>query len=304
MKKTRIILVGFLLCTGLHAQELKKLNEGEKFEFCNEAQILSGFADGIGGIIALSEEDLTILNPEQLLANVVQTGMTSATIEVEMVFVKGGTFTMGCTPEQGSDCSISEKPAHQVTLSNYYIGKYEVTQAQWQAIMGTNPSKFKGDNLPVENVNWNDVQKFITKINEMTGKQYRLPTEAEWEYAARGGNSSKGFKYSGSNIVDDVAWYRNNSNNTTHPVGTKNDNELGVYDMSGNVSEWCSNRFEKYSNSDQTDPQGPSSGSYRVHRGHSWGHNAKMVRVPFRIGGVLPFVKGNALGFRLASSSE
>ena len=305
MKIICIVLVGFLSCAGVHAQELKTLSEDGKILFRNEVQIFSDFTDDMCRIIALSEEVFSNFNPEQLLTSKAQTGMTSASIEVEMVFVKGGTFTMGCTPEQGRDCSIAEKPAHQVTLSDYYIGKYEVTQAQWQAVMGTNPSKFKGDNLPVENVSWNDIQKFLTKLNEITGKQYRLPTEAEWEYAARGGISSKGFKYSGSNIVDDVAWYIKNSNNTTHPVGIKNANELGIYDMSGNVSEWCSDRFEKYSNSDQTDPQGSSSGSNRVHRGFNWGSYSNMMRVSFRInGGVQPVFKGKSLGFRLASGSE
>ncbi|MBQ3247459.1 MAG: SUMF1/EgtB/PvdO family nonheme iron enzyme, partial [Alistipes sp.] len=172
----------------------------------------------------------------------------------EMVFVKGGTFTMGATAEQGSDADSDEKPAHSVTVSNFYIGKYEVTQAQWEAVMGKNPSRFKGDNLPVERVSWNDIQKFIEKLNAKTGKRYRLPTEAEWEYAARGGNQSKGYKYSGSNDIGSVAWYTDNSSSPTHPVGQKQPNELGLYDMSGNVYEWCSDWHGSYSSGSQTNP--------------------------------------------------
>ena len=160
--------------------------------------------------------------------------------QIEMVFVKGGTFMMGATPEQGSDAGDGEKPVHSVTVSDFYIGKYEVTQAQWKAVMGKNPSHYKGENRPVERVSWYDIQKFIEKLNAKTGKRYRLPTEAEWEYAARGGNQSKGYKYSGSNDIGSVAWYTNNSGDRTHPVGQKQPNELGLYDMTGNVWEWCS----------------------------------------------------------------
>ena len=157
-----------------------------------------------------------------------------------MVYVSGGTFTMGGTSEQGSDAFDQEKPTHSVTLSSYYICKYEVTQALWRAVMGSNPSNFKGDNLPVESVSWNDCQTFINRLNSYTGRNFRLPTEAEWEFAARGGNYSRHYKYSGSNYIGDVAWYHSNSGHRTHPVGTKQPNELGLYDMSGNVHEWCS----------------------------------------------------------------
>lgn len=232
---------------------------------------------------------------------------TSDTIgDFDMVFVEGGTFTMGATSEQGTDALDREKPAHSVTVSDFYIGKYEVTQAQWRAVMGSNPSNFKGDNLPVEQVSWNDIQKFITKLNTMTGKTFRLPTEAEWEYAARGGNKSKGYKYSGSNTLDNVAWYANNSSSKTHPVGQKQPNELGIYDMSGNVHEWCQDRYGKYDSEAQTNPMGSNRGSYRVLRGGSCGQVSESSRVSSRD----YFIPGNhsflviPVGFRLACSSK
>jgi len=161
--------------------------------------------------------------------NIVST-TTLKSDDIEMVFVKGGTFTMGCTSEQGNDCDDDEKPAHQVTLSDFYIGKYEVSQKQWKTIMGSNPSYFSNcDNCPVEKVSWNDIQEFIKKLNQKTGKSYRLPTEAEWEYAARGGAQSRGYKYSGSNNLVDVGWYGDNSGSKTHPVGQKKANELVPY---------------------------------------------------------------------------
>ena len=220
----------------------------------------------------------------------------------EMVFVEGGTFTMGATAEQESDAYDFESPTHSVTLSSYYIGKYEVTQAQWRAVMGSNPSLFAGDNLPVEQVSWNDIQEFITKLNQQTGKTFRLPTEAEWEYAARGGNKSKGYKYSGSNTVDDVAWYNNNSSNTTHPVGQKAPNELGIYDMSGNVWEWCQDWYGSYSSDSQTNPTGPNSGSGRVLRGSSLLGDVVSCRISYRI-----FIDPDSryiYGFRLVCVSE
>ena len=220
-------------------------------------------------------------------------------IEFKMVFVEGGTFTMGATSEQGEDAFDDEYPTHSVTLSDYYIGEIEVTQALWKAVMGSNPSGFTGDNLPVENVSYEDVQAFITKLNQKTGKTFRLPTESEWEYAARGGKKSRGYKYSGSNNIDDVAWYYENSNNKTHPVKTKQPNELGIYDMSGNVYEWCSDWFGKYTSEAQTNPQGPSGGSNRVNRGGSWISNARYCCASYRIYDCLSIL-GNLLGFRLA----
>ena len=187
-----------------------------------------------------------------------------------MVYVSGGTFTMGGTSEQGSDAESDEKPTHYVTLSSYYICKYEVTQALWRAVMGSNPSACKGNNMPVGNVSWNDCQTFINRLNSYTGRNFRLPTEAEWEFAARGGNYSRRYKYSGSNYLGDVAWYGGDyTGERPHPVGTKQANELGLYDMSGNVWEWCSDWYGSYSSYSQTNPTGPNSGVERVIRGGS-----------------------------------
>ena len=202
--------------------------------------------------------------------------------DIEMVFVEGGTFTMGATSEQGDDCN-EEKPAHQVTVSSFWISKYTITQAQWKAVMNHNPSFFDGDNLPVEMINWDDIHEFIRKLNEQTGNLYRLPTEAEWEFAARGGNKSKGFRYSGSDSIADVAWYEDNSEDKTHPVGIKVPNELGIYDMSGNVWEWCNDWFGDYPASPQINPKGPDTGSIRVLRGGGWSSRARVCRVAHRI---------------------
>ena len=208
---------------------------------------------------------------------------------------------MGATAEQGSDAYTDEKPAHRVTLSDYFIGETEVTQALWQAVMGNNPSEFKGDNRPVENANWNDCQTFIRKLNSLTGKQFRLPTEAEWEYAARGGNKSRGYKYSGGNSLDAVGWYNENSGDATHEVKTKQPNELGIYDMSGNVCEWCNDWSGEnyYAKSPASNPKGPSSGSYRIGRGGGWGFEIRSCRVAYRDGDK-PDLHACGFGLRLA----
>ncbi|MGM9799922.1 MAG: SUMF1/EgtB/PvdO family nonheme iron enzyme [Muribaculaceae bacterium] len=229
-----------------------------------------------------------------------QIQITVKGVTFEMVKVPGGTFTMGATAEQGSSADGDEKPTHSVTLSGYYIGKYEVTQAQWKAIMGNNPSWFKGDNLPVENVSWKDCQKFIEKLNQLTGKKFSLPTEAQWEYAARGGKSG-GTKYSGSDNIGNVAWYSGNSGDKTHPVGMKSPNDLGIFDMTGNVWEWCQDRYGKYSSYSQTNPTGPDSGSRRVVRGLSWYHGAGLCRVSYR-GSFEPDNRNFSIGFRLCLS--
>jgi len=197
-------------------------------------------------------------------------------LESNMVRVQGGTFVM-----EEKNKYISMHNVQEVTLSSFYLCKYEITQEIWETIMGDNPSYFKGPNRPVESVSWEDCQLFISKLNQITGKSYRLPTEAEWEYAARGGVHSHGLLhigisdmliYSGSNDVNNVAWYDSNSNKSTHDVGQKEANELGLYDMSGNVFEWCQDWYGHYSSSSNTimNPQGASSGSYRVIRGGCW----------------------------------
>ena len=200
-------------------------------------------------------------------------------IEYPMVYVSGGSFMMG---SDDSDPDYYENPVHRVTLSSYRIGKYEVTQELWEAVMGSNPSHFKGSRRPVENVSWDDCQTFIRKLNNLTGQTFKLPTEAQWEFAARGGNSSNGYKYSGSDYIDAVAWYDGTSEGSTHNVGKKSPNELGIYDMSGNVWEWCRDYYGSYSSSSQTDPEGPSSGNCRVNRGGSWDDGARICRVSNR----------------------
>ena len=222
-------------------------------------------------------------------------------ISIDMVKVETGTFMMGATLEM-QDSYDDEMPVHQVTLTNdYYMGKYEVTQALWQAVMGNNPSKFKGDNLPVESVSWKDCQKFISKLNKKTGRKFRLPTEAEWEYAARGGKKSRGYQYSGSSNISDVAWYAGNGSNKTHPVGTKQSNELGLYDMTGNVWEWCQDWYGSYVSSSQTNPTGAVSGSRRVRRGGGWYNNEENCRSSCR-SGVTPDARYYFLGLRLVLS--
>jgi formylglycine-generating enzyme required for sulfatase activity len=219
--------------------------------------------------------------------------------EPEMVYVEGGTFWMGCTTEQQGSCDDDESPLHRVTLTGFSIGKYEVTQAQWKLIMGSNPSRFQGDNLPVENVSWSDAQEFIERLNAATGKRYRLPTEAEWEYAARGGAKSRGYKYSGSHNLSNVAWFEDNSGSRTHPVGAKLSNELGIHDMSGNVYEWCSDWYGSYPASAQQDPMGAGSGSSRVLRGGSWIYTAAGCRVSDRYSRSHDY-RYSILGFRVA----
>ena len=204
-------------------------------------------------------------------------------VNFNMIKVEGGTFTMGATSEQGDDAEDDEKPAHQVTLSDYYIGQYEVTQELWEAVMESNPSELKGPKNPVENVSWDDVvNDFLPKLNALTGKNFTLPTEAQWEFAARGGNKSQGYKYSGSNNIDEVAWYGDNGNSQTHQVGQKLPNELGLYDMSGNVEEWCSDWYGPYSAEAQTDPTGPLLCKARVKRGGTTFSSARWCRLSRR----------------------
>ena len=276
-------------------------------------------------------------NDEPTLKNdITKDGIFNGLPNDEMVLVKGGTFTMGATEEQGSDYDSDERPTHQVTLSDFYIGKYEVTQQLWEYVMkysgpcadgsimsadasdvwlGDDSSSEYGvgNDYPAYYVSWEDIVNiFIPRLNKITGKTFRLPTEAEWEYAARGGNKSEGYKYAGSNTIDKVAWYFDNACDVgesspaygTHPVGTKAPNELGLYDMTGNVWEWCSDWYGEYSSSSQSNPTGPeTSGSRRVFRGGSWSHRAEFCRVSYR-NRRTPDMRANSLGFRLVCSSQ
>lgn len=221
-------------------------------------------------------------------------------LESNMVFIEGGTFTMGCTSEQ-FDCFRDEKLTHQVTVSDFKMGKYEVTQGEWKKIMGKNPSYFSNcDACPVEQVSWHDVQEFIQKLNRLTGSNFRLPTEAEWEYAARGGIKSKGNPYAGSNSINNVGWYEGNVGSKTYSVGQKSPNELGLYDMTGNVWEWCSDRYGKYDSESKQNPEGASAGSFRVYRGGSWFSSPRYCRITKRFRDS-PIYKYNYLGFRLVT---
>lgn len=225
--------------------------------------------------------------------------------EPDIVFVEGGTFEMGRKGDWGIESN--ESPIHNVSLSDFYIGRYEITQAQWKAIMGNNPSHFSNcDNCPVESVNWNDVQVYLSKLNKLTGKKYRLPTEAEWEYAAKGGKESDGFFYSGSHNVYKIGWVYSvlgqdseDSKYKSHEVGGKKANELGLFDMTGNVLEWCNDWYENYTSSGQTNPKGPTAGTFRVCRGGSWASYPNHCSVTSR-DLIVPENRVNRIGFRVA----
>ena len=270
--------------------------------------LLSGNASGINlsnadcdqeGNVNIS--DVTTLIDYLLSGSWPGNSFTIGGVTFNMVPVAGGTFTMGFTGETPTSDEQNALPAHQVTLSSYRIGETEVTQALWVAVMGNNPSHYTGDtNRPVESVSWNDCQEFITQLNQMTGMTFRLPTEAEWEFAARGGNMSHGYMYSGSNTLNDVAWNsNNNSTYTTQPVGQKSPNELGLYDMSGSVWEWCNDYYDVYSANAQTNPTGPTSGSDRVARGGAFFNAEGGHRVWFRYHTTADHT-ADGLGFRLA----
>ncbi|MEY4107367.1 MAG: hypothetical protein RL181_1709 [Bacteroidota bacterium] len=231
---------------------------------------------------------------------------SSDSLSIPMVMVAGGTYRMGCTPSSASagDCKADENPVHEVVLPDFHIGKYEVTQKLWTQVMGINPSYF-GDcpECPVENVSWTDVQVFLATLNARTGKNYRLPTEAEWEYAARGGKSSRGLPFAGSSVVDSVAWSDNfpGTEGKTHRVGQKTANELGIFDMSGNVYEWVQDWYNEdyYAKSPKSNPPGPVAGQRKVARGGAWADGAEVCRVSNREAGS-PNSRSYVLGFRLA----
>lgn len=235
---------------------------------------------------------------------------TAFGLNMRMVYVEGGTFTMGCTSEQGSDCDDDESPNRHTTVNSFYIGMLEITQEQWEQVMGTSiyqqrnkanpewPMRGTGADYPMYYVSWEEAKEFCVRLSRQTGKAYRLPTEAEWEYAARGGKKAEGAKYSGGWDVNEVAWYTGNSGNSTHVCGTKKANALGIYDMSGNVWEWCEDWFGPYLSYDTNNPKGASTGSGRVLRGGSWYDDAGNCRVSNR-GNGSPVNRGNNGGFRL-----
>lgn len=224
---------------------------------------------------------------------------TISGIDLKMVYVAGGDFVMGGTAEQTGEAESNEKTVRRVTLDSYYIGAFEVTQSQWEKVMKTNPSCFrKGADYPVEQVSWEDAQAFCEKLSRKTGKKYCLPTEAQWEYAARGGSKDEGTRYSGGDFLDTLAWYGDNSSQSTHPVGMKRPNALGLYDMSGNVWEWCNDWYGDYRPNDLQNPTGAFAGSYRVLRGGSWCYYAGRCRVSYRFNDY-PNIRNNNYGFRV-----
>ena len=307
---------------------------------------LSAMSVLMAGMVSCDEETPEFYNPTE---SETKGGIFDAIAKDEMALVEGGTFLMGATAEQGVDVFDDEKPVHEVTLSDFYICKYEVTQVMWEYVMNYNGQGKKpqidpitgdtikdengkiklvtllpcpdiwsgydkptstyglGDYYPAYYVSYDDVVKtFLPRLDSITDVQYRLPTEAEWEYAARGGNKSKGYKYSGSNSIGNVAWYENNSLNTTHIVGMKDPNELGLYDMSGNVWEWCSDWYDtNYYSSSETfeNPAGPETGMFHVHRGGSWPTSGDCCRVSYRRIST-PKKKDHCIGFRLVCSAK
>ena len=245
----------------------------------------------------VSISDVTALI-DILLSPTDQVTLTVNGVAFTMVHVEGGMFTMGCTSDQWPDHRRNEAPVHEVTLSGYYIGQTEVTQELWNAVMGKNPSKFIDPQRPVETVSMFACAEFVDKLSELTGKVFRLPTEAEWEFAARGGNKSRHYKYSGSNEVDDVAWYAGNSGLESHPVATKAPNELGIHDMSGNVLEWCMDWYYYYTQDPCVNPVGPDSGDENVYRGGCWESDACFCRNATR-DKLDPDTAMNVLGLRV-----
>ena len=298
-QKFFLMLAALLTATAMSAQT--ETTEGRKGDLNGDNRL------DIADVVVLLEM-IANDNGTQQSDNGTQT-FTVNGVDFKMVSVEGGTFQMGATEEQGSDAFDEEKPVHEVTLSSYCIGQTEVTQELWQAVMGKSPSDDAqwtatigmGGQYPVYYVRWEDCQTFIARLNLLTGQNFRLPTEAEWEYAARGGAKSKGNKFAGSDTASDVAWYKGNSGNSTHKVGTLQPNELGLYDMSGNVAEWCADWFNtKYYASSPTDnPTGPTTGKNRISRGGSWTSTESVCRISYR-GKNDPMTNARNLGLRLA----
>ena len=303
-----VLATAAVLCLSSFRSKAPASNDNENWVTYTRQLPANALAKGQSG--CLTVPTITDRNG-WMLKDIPNETITVKGVSFVMVPVKGGTFMMGAKAEQTGAFS-DEKPAHKVTLSTYYIGQTEVTQALWEAVMGETPTsdgrqwKRKyglGDNYPANGISYHDVLSFITKLNNLTGRTFRMPTEAEWEYAARGGNKSKGYLYSGGNTLDNVGWYWDNCTSTTHPVAQKSANELGLYDMSGNIWEWCSDWYGTYSSSPQTNPTGPSTGSSRVLRGGSWIDNAAGCRVAYR-DRFSPSYRNGDIGVRLAFSSS
>ncbi|MCM1531296.1 MAG: formylglycine-generating enzyme family protein [Bacteroides sp.] len=234
---------------------------------------------------------------------------TAFGMNLQMVYVAGGEFEMGSTVEQDVEAASNEAPVRTVSLDPYYIGKFEITQSQWEAVMGTTIREQmeltgweelygEGIDYPMYYVNWQEAKAFCDSLSKKTGKRYALPTEAQWEYAAKGGQKSEGYKYSGGDNIEEVAWYEENSEETTHPVGLKKANELGIFDMSGNVREWCSDWYDIYDEADTENPQGPELSEVRVERSGSFGSDARRCRSTDRRS-FKPTYRSFYLGFRV-----
>jgi formylglycine-generating enzyme required for sulfatase activity len=329
MKKTVLQIILSILCFSAQAQKVSNIRAEQRGQDivvlyslettspCEVSLLLSqdkgttwslplkSVSGDVGKNVSAGEKYITwkVLEEQEYLVGdkmkfkVIANGRKS--FEPEMIFVEGGTFQMG-----NNSGEEDEKPVHSVTLSSFNIGRYEVTQSQWFAVMFDNPSHFdKCYQCPVENVSWNDVQIFIKKLNVLTGKNYRLPTEAEWEYAAKGGKDSKGYIYSGSNDINLVAWYSENSKSLTHAVKSKQPNELGIYDMTGNVSEWCSDWFGYYNSNSINNPTGVISGNQRVMKGGGFGNSVGFCRITARAR-YFPLNSQMWNGFRLVLSDE
>ena len=299
------VLVALLFAFGAFSGDKgKHQSDADEEEDDNDVEVTVEEEESDDGSTSLfgdrTKDDEQVRNDEQNDTNASKpgNGRVLDNLKNNMVYVEGGTFWMGGRDTQAS---TNDLPVHQVTLSPYYICRYEVTQEEWEEVMGYNPSAFTGAKLPVTNVDWNDCQDFIRRLNSRTNMNFRLLTEAEWEFAARGGNGgdSNDFRYSGSNDINRVAWYLDNSGDRPHDVGTKTSNELGLYDMSGNVWEWVQDRHATYSTSPATNPKGPASGQHYVGRGGSCHFGSKLSRVSYRSRGERT-LKGFDLGFRLA----
>lgn len=286
---------------------------GEKFSSIGmsvfEEVPIGTYAVKVSAAGYVTHEDVLMIKNNDLISRTINLStiqassgeaISAADLGIELLLVRGGTFVMGCSDEQGSNCLEREKPAHEVSLDSYYISKHEITQVQWNQVMGNNPSHFDNcQDCPVENVSYQEVLEFVNKLNKMSLKEHRLPTEAEWEYAARGGIYSTNTVYAGSNDIEEVAYYRDNSNSKTNTVGNKTANELGIFDMSGNVWEWCSDWFAPYSDSPKSNPQGPESGKMRVLRGGGWSDREVDSRVSSR-NALAPANRNSGIGFRIA----